>query len=246
VDFNNKIVFITGTNRGIGFSILSLFVKHGAVVIAHARNYSEEFEFNLQEISLKYSATILPVYFELSDIPSQLELKKILGDFKHIDILVNNAGVIHGNLLQMTQDSDIERIFNINLFSIIRLTQRLIPFLRRSISPNVINLSSINSYDLEIGNTLYGVSKAAVNALTKTLYKELAPLNIRVNAVAPGLVDTDMARSIEPKAYQKALDRTLLHKPISPDDIAKVVLFLASEDSKIINGEIIRCDGGRI
>jgi 3-oxoacyl-[acyl-carrier protein] reductase len=175
-----------------------------------------------------------------------MDIKEKLGDFKNIDVLVNNAGVIHGDIIQMTRDEDIEKVFSVNLFSMVRLTKILIPFLRRSEEPSIINISSINSFDLEIGNSLYGVSKAAVNALTKILYKELAPLNIRVNAVAPGLVDTDMAKSIEPKAYQKALDRTLLHKPISPDDIAKVVLFLASEDSKIINGEIIRCDGGRI
>jgi 3-oxoacyl-[acyl-carrier protein] reductase len=242
----NKIVFISGSNRGIGRSILTHFAQQGATIIAHSRIYNEVFEKEMKELSCITHTTIFPIYFDLNNIPSQTEIKEKLVDFKNIDVLVNNAGVIHGDILQMTRDEDIEKIFGVNLFSMIRLTKTLVPFLRRSDAPSIINISSINSFDLEIGNVLYGVSKAAVNALTRTLYKELSPLNIRVNAIAPGLVDTDMAKSIEPKAYQKALDRTLLHKPISPDDIAKVVLFLASEDSKIINGEIIRCDGGRI
>ena len=243
---SDKVIFISGSNRGIGRSVLGMFAKLGANIIAHSRQQSESFEKELHELSLIHNVKIYPVNFDLTKVPSQTEIKNLLVEIKRIDILVNNAGVIHGDILQMTRDEDIEKVFDVNLFSMIRLTKTLVPFLRRSDAPSIINISSINSFDLEIGNVLYGVSKAAVNALTKTLYKELAPLNIRVNAVAPGLVDTDMAKSIEPKAYQKALDRTLLHKPISPDDIAKVVLFLASEDSKIINGEIIRCDGGRI
>jgi 3-oxoacyl-[acyl-carrier protein] reductase len=246
MQLKNKVVFVTGSNRGIGRSILYHFAQHGATIIAHSRHYNKILEEEMKEISSITKTIIYPVYFDLNNIPSQMDIKEMLSDFKKIDVLVNNAGVIHGDIVQMTRDEDIEKIFSVNLFSIVRLTKILIPFLRRSEEPSIINISSINSFDLEIGNSLYGVSKAAVNALTRTLYKELAPLNIRVNAVAPGLVDTDMAKSIEPKAYQKALDRTLLHKPISPDDIAKVVLFLASEDSKIINGEIIRCDGGRI
>jgi 3-oxoacyl-[acyl-carrier protein] reductase len=242
----NKVVFITGSNRGIGKSILTSFAQQGATIIAHSREKDDSSDQQIQDLRLLYGVQIHPIYFDLKNIPCVSEMKNHLTGFKWIDVLVNNAGIFHGGLLQMTTDEEIEQIFNINIISMIRLTKSLIPFLRRSSSSSVINISSISSFDLQVGDSLYGVSKAAVNALTKTIYKELAPLNIRVNAVAPGLVDTDMAKSIEPKAYQKALDRTLLHQPISPDDIAKVVLFLASEDSKIINGEIIRCDGGKI
>lgn len=244
--FSNKLVFITGSNRGIGNSILNLFASEGCEIIAHARKFNESFEESLQALAIKHHTKITPIYFDLSLIPSNNELKELIPMIKKLDILVNNAGIIHGDLLQMTLESDIQKLFDTNVFSILKLTQRLIPFLRKGENPCIINISSINSFDLEVGNSLYGVSKAAVNALTKTLYKELAPMNIRVNAVAPGLVDTDMAKKIEPKAYQKALEKTLLNQPISPDEIAKVVLFLASEDSKVINGEIIRCDGGRI
>lgn len=244
--FKDKVVLITGTNRGIGNSILHLFASEGATIIAHTRKHTKDFESDMKVIADDYSVEITPVYFDLTKIPSNTELKELLPTLKKVDILVNNAGIIHGDLLQMTLESDIQQLFDTNVFSILKLTQRLIPFLRKGKNPCIVNISSINAFDLEIGNSLYGVSKAAVNALTKTLYKELAPMNIRVNAVAPGLVDTDMAKKIEPKAYQKALDKTLLHEPISPVDIANVVLFLSSEDSKVINGEIIRCDGGRI
>jgi 3-oxoacyl-[acyl-carrier protein] reductase len=242
----DKVIFITGSNRGIGKSILTSFAQQGARIIAHSREKNEDFNELINNLESLYEVDIHPIYFDLNDIPKLNDLKKLVFGFNKIDVLVNNAGIFHGGLLQMVKDEEIESIFNTNLISMIRLTRSLIPFLRRSVYPSIVNISSISSFDLQSGDSLYGVSKAAVNALTKTLSKELAPLNIRVNAIAPGIVDTDMARSIEPKAYQRALDRTILHQPISPDDIAKVVLFLASEDSIIINGEIIRCDGGRI
>jgi 3-oxoacyl-[acyl-carrier protein] reductase len=241
-----RVVFITGSNRGIGKSILTSFAQHGAIIIAHSRERNEKFEKLIHNLESLYEVDIHPIFFDLNHIPDLNDLKSLLSEFKNIDVLVNNAGIFHGGLLQMTKDEEIENVFNTNLFSMIRLTKSLIPFLRRSVYPTIVNISSISSLDLQSGESLYGVSKAAVNALTKTLYKELAPFNIRVNAVAPGIVDTDMARSIESNAYERALGRTILHQPILPDDIAKVVLFLASEDSKIINGEIIRCDGGSI
>jgi 3-oxoacyl-[acyl-carrier protein] reductase len=195
---------------------------------------------------LKENNIVLPIHFDLRQIPTNLEVKNQLGDnFKNIDVLVLNAGVYKEGLFQMYGSDSISETFEINLFSNVKLIQMMIPYLRKSSNPSIILISSISSLDFESGNSIYSMTKAGINALTKSLYKELSIYNIRVNAVAPGLVDTDMAKSIEPKAYQKALDKTLLHKPISPDDIAKVVLFLASEDSKIINGEIIRCDGGR-
>jgi 3-oxoacyl-[acyl-carrier protein] reductase len=245
--FKGKNILITGSNKGLGLSLLKSFHSEGANIIAHSRLSSKSIQEFVEAKTLKESNIVLPLNFDLRQIPTNLEIKNQLGDnFKNIDVLVLNAAVYTEGLFQMYGSDSINETFEINLFSNIKLIQMMIPYLRKSSNPSIILISSISSLDFESGNSIYSMTKAGINALTKSLYKELSLYNIRVNAVAPGLFDTDMAKSIEPKAYQKALDRTLLHKPISPDDIAKVVLFLASEDSKIINGEIIRCDGGRI
>lgn len=246
-DLTNKIALVTGANRGIGLEIARGMLLSGATVIFHVRNEKNILDSELENLKLSYPERIHFIFFDLRNLPSGQLLKQMLPTgINAIDILVNNAGIIHGELLQMTKDDDINEIFNVNLFAVIRLTKALIPYLRRSKTATVINISSINSFDQEVGNSLYGVAKLALNGLTKVLYKELSIYGIRVNAIAPGLVDTQMAANIEKKAFERALSHQIGHQPIQPQAIAKVVLFLASEDSSIINGEIIRCDGGRI
>ena len=247
MNHNGRNVFITGSNRGLGLSLLNQFHSMGANVIAHVRKQSDSEELRNNFKNNPTGSTFHSIYFDLKSIPSSREIQEKLGnEFKIIDVLVVNAGIYNEQLFQMSSDSILEELFEVNLFSAIKIVRKLIPNLRKSKNPSIIFISSIASMDLEIGNSLYGITKAALNALTKSLYKELSPYNIRVNAVAPGLIDTDMSKKINAKAYRKALEKTILNEPISPEDIANVVLFLASEDSKVINGEIIRCDGGRI
>ncbi len=240
-----KNVLITGTNRGIGKSVLEIFAQNGANIIAHSRNKNEEHEKYLKEISAKNNINIFPIYFDLND---KLKIKEVFKTFYKdkiaIDILVNNAGIAHGGYFQMTPVSKIKEIFEINLFSQMEITQYVLKIMSKQNSGAIINLASIAGLDLEQGNSAYGVSKAAIIAWTKTLALEVARYNIRVNAVAPSLVDTNMAKQMEEKSGISMLEKSAMKRLANPDEIAKAILFLASDNASFITGQVIRVDGG--
>lgn len=240
-----KNVLITGTNRGIGKSVLEIFAQDGANIIAHSRNKNEEHEKYLKEISAKNNINIFPIYFDLND---KLKIKEVFKTFYKdkiaIDILVNNAGIAHGGYFQMTPVSKIKEVFEINLFSQMEITQYVLKIMSKQNSGAIINLASIAGLDLEQGNSAYGVSKAAIIAWTKTLALEMARYNIRVNAVAPSLADTNMAKQMEEKSGISMLEKSAMKRLANPDEIAKTILFLASDNASFITGQVIRIDGG--
>ena len=171
-------------------------------------------------------------------------IKNIFKQKINIDVLINNSGVAHGGLFQMTSISKIREIFEINLFSHMELTQLILRAMTRAQKGNIINISSISGLDLAQGNCAYGVSKAALAAWTKTLATECIKYNIRVNAIAPGLTKTNMAELMEEKAKEDMVLASAMNRLATPEEIANVALFLASEKSSFINGQIIRVDGG--
>lgn len=241
---NGKRAFITGTNRGIGLKIVESFAKEGVNIVAHARKYSKLFEDKMKEISKENGVEIDTIYFDMSDVSCMKDsVKKLIGRRREIDILVNNAGVAHGGLFQMTAIDDIKKVFEVNLFGMMQLTQLLIRSMLRN-GGAIINMASISGIELREGNCAYGVSKAGVIAFTKTLSAELASHGIRVNAVAPGLTDTDMATLMEKKAGINMVRETAMGRLAKPEEIAETVLFLASENASFISGQTIRVDGG--
>lgn len=245
---NNKIVFITGANKGIGKAIMQRFCESGIfTLIAHSRRDSNGFQEMIEKYRSIYKVEIHTVFFDLRNyqIMSEeiLELKRKI---EHIDVLVNNAAVAHGGLFQMTAIDEIKAIFDVNLFSTMKLTQLILRFMKKNTEASIINISSISSFDLSRGNCAYGVSKAALNAFTINLSKELGSLGIRVNAVAPGLVDTEMATLMDQKSYTDMINHSLLGRLGKTSEIANLVYYLASSEASFINGQIIRCDGGRI
>lgn len=241
----NKNAIITGSNRGLGKAILEEFVKNKANIYACARKQNDEFEKYLQTLAEKYKVWIKPIYFDLGDLSSMKEsFKKIYADKQAIDILVNCAGVAHGGVFQMTPISKIREIFEINFFAQMELTQLILKIMTRQKKGNIINFSSIAGLDLKVGNCAYGVSKAAVAAWTKTIATELAPYGIRVNAIAPALIDTDMAKLMDEKAVVDSIETSAMKRLGTPQEIADLALFLASDKSSFINGQTIRIDGG--
>lgn len=241
----NKNAIITGSNRGLGKAIVEEFAKNGANIYACARSQNDEFEKRLQNLAEKYKVKIKPIYFDLSDSFAMKEgFKKIYSDKQAIDILVNCAGVAHGGLFQMTPISKIKEIFEINFFSQMEFTQLILKIMMRQQKGNIINFSSIAGLDLKVGNCAYGVSKAAVAAWTKTISAELAPCGIRVNAIAPALTDTDMAKLMDKKAVIDSIESSAMKRMATPQEIVEVALFLASDKSSFINGQVIRVDGG--
>ena len=242
----NKSALITGANRGIGFSILKRLAENGANIIACARKQDDLFEKEIFNISKKFNIKIKPIYFDLSN-ENEIEQgsKKIISLNWIIDIIVNNAGINHVALFQMTSIKKMREIFNINFFSQILLTQKLLSIMTKNKKGSIINISSNAAVECDAGRSGYSSSKAALIAWTKVLSKELGNFNIRVNAVSPGLTNTDMMKKdLSRKVIEDAIKRVPLKRAADPDEIAKVVLFLASDLSSYVNGEVISVTGG--
>ena len=241
----NKTAVITGCNRGIGKSILKIFAENGADVFACVRKESEEFTRFIQTLSAETGTTIIPVYF---DFKNEVELKAavttIVASKKKVDILVNNAGVASGGLFQMTATKDLKDVFEVNFFSQIQFTQGLSRSMARSKAGSIINVGSTAGLIGNAGTISYGSSKAALMFATKTMAAELGPSNIRVNAIAPGVAKTDMFDQMDEKARTRQIESSALKRPAEVEEIANVALFLASDLSTYLTGQVIRVDGG--
>tara|TARA_B100001750_G_scaffold239444_1_gene247522 strand:- start:219 stop:959 length:741 start_codon:yes stop_codon:yes gene_type:complete len=242
----NKLALITGANRGIGLSILKKFSKNGANIIACARNRDSKFEQLISDISKECKNMITPVYFDLSK-ESEIEqgIKKITAVSDKIEIIVNNAGINQVSLFQMTPIKKIREIFDINFFSHLSLTQKLMKIMIKNKKGSIINIASNAAEECDMGRTGYASSKAALIAFTKVLSKELGHFNIRVNAIAPGLTKTNMMeKDISKKTFEDAIKQVALKRPAEPEEISSVVMFLASDLSSYVSGEVIFVTGG--
>lgn len=243
-NFHGKNVFITGTRRGIGRELVRAFAMRGASIYAHARKASEEFEAHNAELAQNYGVTIRPVYFDMTDENAmKAAVQEIMKEMSP-HILINNAGLQHGGFFMLTPLKKVRELFEVNLFSQMRLTQLFVkPMLLRQAGA-IVNVASISGLDMKPGNSAYGVSKAALIAWTKVLATELGSSGIRVNAVAPGLTDTDGGNLMEAKARAAMLEASALKRMGTVDEIAQVVCFLAADEASFVNGQIIRVDGG--
>ena len=240
-----KVALITGCNRGIGKAILETFAQNGADIWACARKETNEFESFVKETEYKYQVKISSLYFDMSDEEAIKEkLSPLILQKKRIDILVNNAGVAHGNFFQMTPMHTIKEVFEINFFSQLQVTQHIARIMMKQKSGSIINIASIAGIDGHPGYTAYGSSKAALLYATKVLSKEYAAYHIRVNAIAPGLTETDMAGLMEEKAKANMIHDSAMGRMGTPQEVANTALFLASGLSSFINGQVIRVDGG--
>ena len=244
---NNKTAVITGTNRGIGKSILELFAKNNCNVFACSRKSSAEFSDFISSISSKFDVEIVPIYFDLDDQNSIKDAANfILSKAEKIDIIVNNAGLAHGSLFQMLSQEKLYELLNINFFSQVHFTQLLIRNMIKNKSGSIVNIGSTSGLIGDRGTVGYGSSKAAFMYASKAMASELGRYNIRVNSIAPGVTKTEMSQQMDDKAVEKALSNIPLSRLAEPTEIAQVVLFLSSEMSSYISGQTIRVDGGLV
>lgn len=241
----NKIAVVTGANRGIGKCITETFAENGANIIACMRSISPESEKWINNLESKFNISINIVRLDLSDEISVKEsIKQIFLISKKIDILVNNAGVASGALFQMTPVSELRKLFEINFFSQILLSQGIAKVMIRNKTGSIINLSSTAASIADPGTLAYGSSKSAFARATKSMANELGVFNIRVNAIAPSVTKTDMFDQMSSEAREKLINSSALKRAAEPKDIANVALFLASELSSFVSGQVIRADGG--
>ena len=242
----DKTVVLTGSNRGIGKAILEVFAMNGADIWACVRKPNDGFTDYIANLAKETGVTISPVYFDLADREQVKEgVKTITSVKKPIDVLVNNAGIIYTGLFQMTPVDKMKEIFEINYFSQMLLTQYIARIMARQKKGSIINISSSAAIECNEGRTAYAASKSAMICSTKVMAKELAGSNIRVNAIAPGLTETDMMRgSTSEDALKSTLERICMERVARPEEIANAVLFLSSDMSSYITGQVLRVDGG--
>jgi 3-oxoacyl-[acyl-carrier protein] reductase len=242
----NKTALITGASRGIGRAAALLFAKEGAQVILLARslNLLEELKKEIEE------TTSAKAMIFRADVSVYEELKKVFDELNHqkiyLDVLVNNAGIMKDAVIQMVQQSLIHELYGTNVFGTINASQLAVKSMLKKRGGSIVNLSSIVGVEGNLGQTIYSSGKSAVIGFTKSLSKELASLNIRVNAIAPGFIDTEMTQGMDKKFYEKNVQSIGMKKIGTPEDVAKTILFLASDLSSYVTGQVIGVDGGMV
>lgn len=242
----NKNVLITGASRGIGLSISECFAEQGATLWLNGTN--EEYLIQLAErLMSTYNIKAYPCCFNVAD-PNEVKLgfRQLFKKTKKLDVLVNNAGILDDALIGMVSQKQIQDTFATNSFSVLYCSQYAERLMKRNGGGSIINLASIIGVVGNAGQAVYGASKAAVIGASKSLAKELASANIRVNAIAPGFIDTDMARSIGDELYQTRIDSIAMQRIGKPAEVAKTALFLASDLSSYVTGQVIGVDGGML
>lgn len=239
-----KVAIITGGTRGIGYETVRTFLKNGAKVALLGSKQETVDTAVTKLLNENESYQVIGLYPNLSkeeEIKSAFQ--KVKDKFGSIDILVNNAGISSSTPLTNYTEEEIDKIININIKSIILCSKVVVPYMEEQKQGVILNTSSMVSIYGQPTGCLYPASKFAVNGLTKSLARELASKNIRVNAVAPGITETDMVRSL-PKDVIEPLIKTIpLARIGKPSDIANAFLFLASDNASYITGEIMQVDG---
>ena len=231
---------VTGSNRGIGKAVVERFACHGANVWACVRRPSDEFAAFCRALEKDFGVWVKPVYFDMTDVDAMKEaLKEIRAEKLPVDILVNNAGIVPENRLD-----EMERVFSVNFFAAMRLTQSISKMMLRRKRGTIISMASIAALDGEPAQVEYAASKAALVGATKKLASELGQYGIRVNAIAPGVTETDMIASMQTELREKMTSDTILKRLAKPEEIADVAVFLASDLSRYMTGQVLRVDGG--
>ena len=243
--FENKVVMITGADGGIGREITKKFAAEGATLILTSIAESEAFTNFVKEIKEIYGVEVHPFYFDLSDEEAiKAGVKEIKALKLKLTVLINNAGMPHLAILPFTKMADVRKVFQVNYFAQMQITQSMIGSMVKDGEGVILNAASIAGIDGDVGNAVYGATKASMILFTKVLSKELASSKIRVNAVAPGLTSTPFADAMGDKAKVSMEVISSMGRLATPQEIANTYFFLASKDASFINGQIIRVDGG--
>lgn len=235
---SQKVAIVTGASRGIGRSIAKMLAKNDYIVIA---NYNKS-ENEAQDLKNKYQN----IDIFKADVSKRDEVKRLieytLNKYGKIDVLVNNAGISKTQLFTDVKDSDWNEIIQTNLYSYFCVTQEVLPNMIHNKNGCIINISSIWGKIGASCETIYSISKAGIDAMTKSLAKELGPSNIRVNSIAPGFIDTDMNKGYSSNDIEEIKKETPLQKIGNPEDIARCVSWLVKDE--FTTGQVIAIDGG--
>ncbi|NNE03759.1 MAG: 3-oxoacyl-[acyl-carrier-protein] reductase [Eudoraea sp.] len=241
-----KNVIITGASRGIGTGIARVFAGHGANV---AFTFSSS-EAPALELEKELSAMGIKAKAYKSNAASFQDSEKlvadVLADFGGVDVLINNAGITKDNLLMRMNEEDFDTVVEINLKSVFNMTKAVQRTFLKQRKGSIINMSSVVGVKGNAGQTNYAASKAGIIGFTKSVALELGSRNIRCNAIAPGFIETEMTGKLDEKTVQSWRDAIPLKRGGSPEDVANACLFLASDLSAYVTGQVLHVDGGML
>lgn len=239
-----KVAFVTGGTRGIGYSIVKTYLENGATVVlcGSRKESAEKAVSELKKLNKKFNVEgIYPDLTNYTEVESAIN--EVAKKYKKIDILVNNAGVSARESLYNYDPKEFDSVMALNVNAVFYASKAVAPIMKANGGGVIINTSSMVSIYGQPAGCAYPTSKFAVNGLTKSLARELAPDGIRVNAVAPGVTDTDMVANL-PEAMREGIKKTIpLGRIGTPEDIANAFLYLASDNASYVTGEILSVDG---
>ena len=241
-----KTVIITGASRGIGKEIAEVFASHGANIAFTYRSSDEKAKVLEEELSAN-GCKAKGYKSDASDFDAAQQLATdVMGEFGSIDVLVNNAGITKDNLLMRMSEEDFDNVMKVNMKSVFNLTKAVMQPMLEQRKGSIINMSSVVGVKGNAGQANYAASKAAVIGFTKSVALELGSRNIRCNAISPGFIETAMTEALGEQQVQEWRNQIPLKRGGTPEDIANTTLFLASDMSAYITGQVLNVCGGML
>ncbi|NCO65215.1 MAG: 3-oxoacyl-[acyl-carrier-protein] reductase [Candidatus Aquicultor secundus] len=240
---DNKVALVTGGTRGIGAAICIRLAREGASIVFTGRDIRAA-----TPVISAIKECGVDAFFHKADVTDKERMEEVVNEVAKqlgsLDILVNNAGITRDSLFIRMKEDDWNAVINTNLNGVFNVTQATAKIMLKQRSGSIINISSVIGVAGNAGQANYAASKAGIIGLTKALAKEFATRHVRVNAIAPGFIETEMTKKLPDEAREKALAQIPLNFFAEPSDIASAAAFLASEDSRYITGQVLVVDGG--
>jgi 3-oxoacyl-[acyl-carrier protein] reductase len=241
-----KNVIITGASRGIGKGVAEIFASHGANIAFTYRSSDEKAKALENELSVN-GCKAKGYKSDASDFDAAQQLvKDVMSDFGSIDVLVNNAGITKDGLLMRMSEEDFDSVMSINMKSVFNMTKAVLRPMLKARAGSIINMSSVVGVKGNAGQANYSASKAAINGFTKSTALELGSRNIRCNSIAPGFIETEMTEALGEETVKEWREQIPLKRGGTPEDIANTTLFLASDLSAYVTGQVINVCGGML